>query len=211
MELFKEISQTMQGGNAQKVRELVTKGIAEGAATSSLLDALIDGMSVIGVKFKNNEVFVPEVLVAARAMNAGLSIIKPLLEKDDIKPIGKVVIGTVQGDVHDIGKNLVGMMLVGAGFEVIDIGTDLSPAQFVKAVTEHSPDLLGLSALLTTTMPNMKTVLSALSEAGIRDSVKVMIGGAPITDAFAREIGADGYSADAVSAVELAKQLIASN
>lgn len=208
MDLFQEISQTMQTGNANKVRALITTDISEGASSSSLLDALIAGMSVVGVKFKNNEVFVPEVLVAARAMNAGLDIIRPLLEKDNVKPAGSVVIGTVQGDVHDIGKNLVGMMLVGAGYEVTDLGTDVSPERFVEAVKTHKPQIVALSALLTTTMANMKVIISALRAAGLRDQVKVMVGGAPITQAFSKEIGADGYSEDAVSAVTLAGSLI---
>lgn len=205
MALLQEINEVMQSGNAPRVRELVNQGIGEGIGADALLDALIGGMNVVGVKFKNNEVFVPEVLVAARAMNAGLDILKPMLEQSGVKPAGKVVIGTVMGDMHDIGKNLVRMMMVGAGLDVIDLGTDVKPEAFVTAVEKEHPDIVAISALLTTTMLNMKAVIEALEAAGLRDSVKVMIGGAPVTDNFAKGIGADSYTPDAATAAEVAK------
>lgn len=208
MALLEEISEVMQKGNAPKVRELVTQGVDEGIGAEDLLGALIGGMNIIGVKFKNNEVFVPEVLVAARAMNAGLDVVKPMLEDSGVEPVGKVIIGTVAGDMHDIGKNLVRMMLVGAGFDVVDLGTDVKPEQFVEKVSSENPNIVAMSALLTTTMPNMKAVIAALEQAGVRDQVKVMIGGAPITDNFAREIGADCYTPDAASAAEAALELV---
>ena len=205
MALLQEISEVMQSGNAPRVRELVTRGLTEEIGAGALLDALIGGMNVVGVKFKNNEVFVPEVLVAARAMNAGMEILKPMLEQCGVKPLGKVVIGTVMGDMHNIGKNLVRMMMVGAGLEVIDLGTDVKPDDFVAAVQRERPDIVAISALLTTTMLNMKAVVEALKSAGLRDSVKVMIGGAPVTDNFAKDIGADSYTPDAATAAEVAK------
>jgi 5-methyltetrahydrofolate--homocysteine methyltransferase len=152
--------------------------------------------------------FVPEVLIAARAMHAGMDVLRPLLTESDVPSAGKVVLGTAQGDLHDIGKNLVGMMLEGAGFEIVDLGTDVQPDKFIEAVQAERPDVVGMSALLTTTMPAMKSVIDALAEAGIRENVKVMIGGAPVTRAFADEIGADGYAPDAASAVELARSLV---
>jgi 5-methyltetrahydrofolate--homocysteine methyltransferase len=168
---------------------------------------LIAGMDEVGKDFKAGDLFVPEVLIAARAMQAGMNILRPLLAEGDIPSAGKYVIGTVKGDLHDIGKNLVRMMLEGAGFETIDLGTDVGPADFVAAVREHQPVLMGMSALLTTTMVNMKTTIEALEEAGLRDTVKVMIGGAPVTTAFAEEIGADAYAPDAASAVDTAREL----
>ena len=208
MALLQEISEVMQSGNAPKVRELVTQGLSEEVGPGALLNALISGMNVVGVKFKNNEVFVPEVLVAARAMNAGMDILKPVLEQGGVKPLGKVVIGTVMGDMHNIGKNLVRMMMVGAGLEVIDLGTDVKPDAFVAAVEKEHPDIVAISALLTTTMLNMKAVIEALKAAGLRDSVKVMIGGAPVTDNFAKNIGADSYTPDAATAAEVAKEYV---
>jgi 5-methyltetrahydrofolate--homocysteine methyltransferase len=173
-----------------------------------ILEALLDGMGIIGGKFKNNEVFVPEVLVAARAMNGGLQILAPLLAAEGVEPIGKVVIGTVKGDLHDIGKNLVKMMMVGAGLEVIDLGVDVSPEKFIAAIEENHADIIAISALLTTTMTNMKAVIDAIDAKGLRDQVKIMIGGAPVTEAFAREIGADSYTADAASAATTAKEFM---
>lgn len=208
MALLQEVSEFMQSGNAPRVRELVNQGIEEGIGADALLKALISGMNVIGVKFKNNEVFVPEVLVAARAMNAGLDIIKPLLEESGVKPVGRAVIGTVMGDMHDIGKNLVRMMMVGAGLEVVDLGTDVKPEAFVAAVEKERPDIVAISALLTTTMLNMKAVIEALEAAGLRDSVKVMVGGAPVTDNFAKGIGADSYTPDAATAAQVAKEYV---
>ena len=166
-------------------------------------------MGEVGRLFEENEYFVPEMLVAARAMQGGLAILKPHLAAGGSISAGKAVVGTVKGDLHDIGKNLVAMMLEGAGFEVVDLGTDVTPDKFVKAVIEHKPHVIGMSALLTTTMPSMSGTIKALQEAGVRDQVKVMIGGAPVTDGFARQIGADGYSPDASSAVRLAKSLVA--
>lgn len=171
-------------------------------------DALIQAMSVVGEKFKNNEIYVPEVLIAARAMKAALEVLKPILTETGVKPIGKVVIGTVKGDLHDIGKNLVAMMMTGAGLEVIDLGVDVAPEKFCEAVKNHNPQIVAMSALLTTTMPNMKTTIEKLQEQGLRDKVKVIVGGAPVTESFAKSIGADGYAPDAASAAELAKKFV---
>ncbi len=203
MSLLQEISQVMQTGNAPRTQELVTKGVEENIDTEELLAALVSGMNVIGKKFKNNEVYVPEVLVAARAMNMGLDVLRPLLEEKGVEPVGKVVIGTVMGDMHDIGKNLVKMMMVGAGLEVIDLGTNVKPEEFVEAAKANNADIIAISALLTTTMVNMKAVVDAAKEAGL-DHVKIMVGGAPVTANFAKEIGADSYSPDAASAAEVA-------
>jgi 5-methyltetrahydrofolate--homocysteine methyltransferase len=170
-------------------------------------EGLIVGMDEVGRRFKANEFYVPEVLIAARAMHAGMDIVKPLLAESGVKPRGTVVIGTVQGDLHDIGKNLVAMMLEGGGWEVVDLQVDVAADTFVNSVNEQSPNVLAMSALLTTTMPGMKDTIDALSAAGVRDKVKVMIGGAPVTQAFADEIGADGYAPDAASAVDLANEL----
>ena len=166
-------------------------------------------MDEVGRDFKAGDLFVPEVLIAARAMHAGMNVLRPLLADSDMVTAGKCVIGTVKGDLHDIGKNLVKMMLDGAGFETIDLGTDAGPETFVEAVREHQPQLMGMSALLTTTMVQMKATIEALEEAGLRESVKIMVGGAPVTDVFAREIGADAYAADAASAVDVARRLVA--
>jgi len=202
------ISEFLQKGNMPEVIKLCKEAIEDGMTASDILDSLLNGMGIIGGKFKNNEVFVPEVLIAARAMNGGLGVIRPLLVSEGVKSIGKVVIGTVKGDLHDIGKNLVSMMMVGSGFEVIDLGVDVSPEKYIAAVEEHHADIVCMSALLTTTMTNMKAVITALEEKGLRDQVKVMIGGAPVTDKFAAEIGADKYTADAASAAEEAKKLV---
>jgi 5-methyltetrahydrofolate--homocysteine methyltransferase len=166
-------------------------------------------MDQVGVDFKAGDLFVPEVLVAARAMHAGMNILRPFLADSDVARTGTYLIGTVKGDLHDIGKNLVKMMLEGAGFETIDLGTDVDPQSFVDAVREHQPNLVGMSALLTTTMVQMKATIEALQEAGVRDQVKIMVGGAPVTDAFAQEIGADAYAPDAASAVDKARNLVA--
>lgn len=207
---LREIADVLKAGNAPKVKELVQAAIDEGVEASDIVNnALIVGMGEIGVLFKNNEVYVPEVLIAARAMKAGLAILKPLLAEKDIKPIGKVAVGTVRGDLHDIGKNLVGMMLEGAGFQVIDLGIDVSPEKFVEAVKNHEADCIAISALLTTTMPGMKDTIEAIKAAGLRDQVKIMVGGAPVTQSFADEIGADGYAPDAASAADLALEFIA--
>lgn len=210
MELLKKLSEDVQSGNVNGVTEGIEKGLEEGVTPRDLLyEGLMDGMNIIGEKFKKNEVFVPEVLIAARAMNAGMDILKPKLIETGVESVGKVVIGTVKGDLHDIGKNLVKMMMEGAGFEVIDLGTDVSPEDYVKAVKENEADVLGLSALLTTTMPQMENTVKALEEAGIRDDVLVMIGGAPVTDKYAEDIGADAYAKDAATAATLARDRIA--
>ena len=204
------ISEALQRGDAEKVEELVKKSLEENLTPKKILeDGLIKGMGIIGAKFKKNEVYVPEVLIAARAMHAGMNILKPKLIETGVENIGIVAIGTVKGDLHDIGKNLVKMMLEGAGFEVIDLGIDVSADKFVEAVKEHKPNIIAMSALLTTTMVNMPEVIKALEAAGLREKVKIMIGGAPITQNYADQIGADGYSPDAASAVDNAKTFIA--
>lgn len=206
---FKEMQDALIAGNAAKVKELAESAVAEGVSAVDILNqGLIPGMAVIGERFKKNEVYVPEVLIAARAMKTGLAVVKPLLAESNVEPIGKVVIGTVKGDLHDIGKNLVAMMLEGAGFEVIDAGVDVPPEKFASLAKETNAKLIGLSALLTTTMPAMKDTLDRLEADGLRDEVKVMIGGAPVTQKYADEIGADGYAPDASSAVDLAKDLL---
>jgi len=204
---FNKISEMLQKGKAKDVEALVNQAVAEKAAPGDILNkGLIAGMAVIGDKFKKNQVYVPEVLIAARAMNAGLKILEPLLAKSGVKPLGTVAVGTVKNDLHDIGKNLVIMMLKGAGFKVMDLGIDVSPEKFVQAAKDGA-QVLGLSALLTTTMPQMKAVVEALKGSG--NKAKVMIGGAPVTQAYADEIGANGYAPDAASAVDVAKKLIA--
>lgn len=210
MSILNEISEKLQAGAAPKVRELVTNALNEGIDVKEVLNSLISGMGVIGVKFKNNEVYVPEVLIAARAMHAGLDILKPVLAETGVKPVGKAVLGTVSGDLHDIGKNLVKMMMIGAGLEVIDIGVDASAEKFVEATKEHNPDLVCMSALLTTTMPAMKRTIEALEKEGLRSNVTVMIGGAPVTANFAKEINADIYTPDAATAAEKAKEAVLS-
>ena len=204
------VSEALQRGDAEKVGELVKKALEEKLTPKEILEnGLIKGMGIIGAKFKKNEVYVPEVLIAARAMHAGMSVLRPKLVETGVKNIGKVAIGTVKGDLHDIGKNLVKMMLEGAGFEVIDLGTDVSVEKYVEVVKVHQPNIIGMSALLTTTMVNMPEVIKALKAAGLRDKVKIMIGGAPITQNYADQIGADCYSPDAASAVDSAKSFIA--
>jgi len=205
-----KVSEALQRGDAEKVGELVKQALEENLTPKKILeDGLIKGMGIIGGKFKRNEVYVPEVLIAARAMHAGMDILRPKLVETGVKNIGKVAIGTVKGDLHDIGKNLVKMMLEGGGFEVIDLGTDVSVDKFVEVVKVDQPDIVGMSALLTTTMVNMPEVVKALEAAGLRDKVKIMIGGAPITQNYADQIGADSYSPDAASAVDNAKSFIA--
>jgi 5-methyltetrahydrofolate--homocysteine methyltransferase len=208
MAILEDLSQALINGNAPKTKELTQKAIGDGIKPAQVLnEGLIVGMNEVGRRFKNNEFYVPEVLIAARAMHAAMSVLKPLLADSDIQPAGVVAIGTVKGDLHDIGKNLVAMMLEGAGFEVIDMGVDVSPEKFLNVVKERKPNLIALSALLTTTMPAMKGTIEALKEGGVRDQVKVMIGGAPVTQRYSDEIGADGYSPDAASAVDLARSL----
>jgi 5-methyltetrahydrofolate--homocysteine methyltransferase len=203
------IAEALKAGRAPVVKELVSKALDEGVSAEKILnEGLIVGMNEIGVLFKNNEVYVPEVLIAARAMNAGLDILKPILAAAGVKPVGRVAIGTVKGDLHDIGKNLVSMMLKGAGYEIIDLGTDVPPEVFVDAAENKGVGIIGMSALLTTTMPSMKSVIELLNASGARGKVKIMIGGAPVTQAYADAIGADGYAADAASAVDVAKALL---
>lgn len=205
MELLEEISTYLQAGKAKIVREKVQEAIDTGIPAADILnDGLMAGMNVIGQKFKNNEVFVPEVLVAARAMNRGVELLKPLLVQSGTKPVGKACIGTVQGDLHDIGKNLVKMMMEGKGIEVIDLGVDVAPETFVQTAIEQNCQLICCSALLTTTMGVMEKVVEAAEAAGIRDKVTIMIGGAPVTQAFCEQIGADVYTADAASAADAA-------
>ena len=205
---LKPIYEAVLDGNAPACQAGVKAALDAGVPAEVILkEGLISAMAEVGRLFEENEYFVPEMLVSARAMQGGLSLLKPLLAESGAEPAGKVVIGTVKGDLHDIGKNLVAMMLEGAGFEVIDMGTDVSPDKFVKAVVDNGATIIGMSALLTTTMPSMSNTIKALEEAGIRDQVKVMIGGAPVTDGFAKQVGADGYSPDASSAVRLAKSL----
>lgn len=209
MSIINEISEFLQKGRAKNVKALVQQALDEGIDAKEILnEGLLDGMMIIGGKFKRNEVFVPEVLVAARAMNAGMVILEPKLIEIGNKPVGKAVIGTVKGDLHDIGKNLVAMMYKGAGFEVIDLGVDVQPETFVAKAEEVGADIIGMSALLTTTMRNMKTTVDLLNEKGLRDKYIVMVGGAPITGSFAAEIGADYYTADAASAAEVAKAAV---
>lgn len=212
MGILDDISINLQQGKAKAVKELVQKAIDEGIDVKTILEnGLLAGMSIIGEKFKNNEVYVPEVLIAARAMNAGSELLKPLLISSGIKAKGKVVLGTVKGDLHDIGKNLVRMMMEGKGLEVYDIGIDVPADKFAEKAIETGAQIVACSALLTTTMPEMKTVLEALDKAGIREKVTVMIGGAPVTDAYRKQIGADVYTPDAASAAEeAAKVCIAS-
>lgn len=208
-EILNEISEALQVGNLDTVKDKINQGLKEEISPRELLnEGLLKGMGIIGEKFKNNEVFVPEVLIAARAMNGGMEILKPKLIETGVESIGKVVIGTVEGDLHDIGKNLVKMMMEGSGFEVVDLGTDISPEEFSQAVKEHKPNIVGLSALLTTTMPVMEKVIKKLEEDGLRDQVKVMIGGAPITDKYCQKIKADLYTKDAATAASEAKALV---
>ena len=206
---LKQIADNLIKGKAPEVKQLVQKAIDEGEDVEKVLnEGLVAGMNVVGAKFKANEFYVPEVLIAARAMKAGMGILRPILAEKNIKGVGTVVLGTVRGDLHDIGKNLVAMMLEGAGFEIIDLGVDVSPEKFIETAKEKKADLVGLSALLTTTMPSMKDVVKAVGDSGLKDKVKVMIGGAPLTQSYADEIGADGYAPDAASAVDEAKQLL---
>lgn len=208
MELLDQISERLQKGRADEVRLLVQQAIDEGISAQTILqEGLISGMGIIGERFKKNEVFVPDILAAARAMNQGASLLKPLLAADGVKAVGRVCIGTVRGDLHDIGKNLVKMMMEGRGLEVVDLGTDVAPERFVQAAKEQDCQVICLSALLTTTMGVMEEVVRAAEAAGIRNSVRIMVGGAPVTEAFCRQIGADVYTPDAVTAADIAVRL----
>ena len=208
MSILTDISENLQRGKAKVVKELVQQAIDEGVPAQQILDeGLLSGMSVVGEKFKNNEVFVPEVLVAARAMNMGAALLKPLLAESGMKASGRVCIGTVKGDLHDIGKNLVKMMMEGKGIEVIDLGTDVAPETFIKTAVEQDCQIIACSALLTTTMGEMKTVVDAVHQSDLNGKVKIMVGGAPVTEAFCEQIGADCYTADAASAADAAVEL----
>jgi 5-methyltetrahydrofolate--homocysteine methyltransferase len=209
-ELVKQMHDDMYDGLAEEIAEgthiLLDRGWD---ATRVLEEALVGGMTIVGIDFRDGILFVPEVLLAANAMKAGMAILRPILSDTGAKPVGRMVIGTVKGDIHDIGKNLVGMMMEGAGFEVFDLGINTSVDEFMAALKEHEPDILGMSALLTTTMPYMKVVVDALKDANVRENLIVMVGGAPLNEEFGREVGADAYCRDAATAVERAKELVA--
>jgi len=207
--IIKEIYDAVVNGNASTVKARVQAALDAGTDLEALLnEGMIAPMKEVGELFESGEYFIPEMLISARAMQAGMTLLRPVLLAKDIKPLGKVVIGTVKGDLHDIGKNLVSMMLEGAGFEMVDLGTDVSPEKFLQAIQQHQPDIVGMSALLTTTMSNMEKTLQHLKENQVRDQVKVIIGGAPVTQAYADTIGADGYAPDANQAAALARQLV---
>ncbi|MGD8539729.1 MAG: corrinoid protein [Candidatus Aminicenantes bacterium] len=209
MTILDKIADEVQKGDSEAVEALVNEAISQDIPADTIMgDGLVEGMNIVSEKFKNNECFIPEVLVSAKAMTIGLRILKPLLAEKNVKPLGKAIIGTIQGDLHDIGKNIVGMLLQGAGFEIIDLGADVHVSRFLESAKARDVDLIGMSALLTTTMVNMKAVIDGLQKAGIRDRVKVIIGGAPITQAFADQIGADGYATDAATGVDVAKKLL---
>ena len=207
-ELLEELYTAILEGQRDVAKEKVELSLEEGLDPADILDAMVSAMGEVGRLFEEGEYFVPEMLIAARAMKTGMEILKPRLVDADIQPVGKIIAGTAKGDLHDIGKNLVCMMLEGAGFQVVDLGTDVSPEAFVAAVNKHQPDFVAISALLTTTMPSMQSTVEALKTAGLRDRVKVLIGGAPINDAYAEKIGADGYAQDASRAVKLARSLM---
>ena len=208
-DILEQISTAIIEGDLDEIVDLTEDALDEDLDAEKILnEGLMAGMDYVGVEFKAGNMFVPEVLRSARAMHMSMDILKPLLVESGVQMLGKVLLGTVKGDLHDIGKNLVAMMCEGAGFEVTDLGKDITPEEFVEAVKEFDPDVLGMSALLTTTMRTMESTIKVLEEAGVRDKVKVMIGGAPVTRAFADQIGADGYDSNAASAAELAKQLV---
>jgi 5-methyltetrahydrofolate--homocysteine methyltransferase len=205
---LKALAEAIISGNQQEAVRLTQQALDENVPADAILnDGLVAGMSVVGAKFKANEFYVPEVLIAARAMKSAMELLRPVLVETGVEPRGTVVIGTVRGDLHDIGKNLVAMMLEGAGYRVVDLGVDVKPEKFVEAVQQEKAQVVALSALLTTTMPAMKDTIEALKQAGVRDQVGVMIGGAPVTQEYADEIGADGYGPDAASAVDVANAL----
>ena len=209
MNLLPELNTSVVEGNADRVEELTRQALDQGSGVKKILDeGLIAAMDVVGERFEKKELFIPEMLLAAEAMTRGLDLLRPLFAESGVKPQGTVVIGTVEGDRHDIGKSLVSMMMGCAGFRMIDLGVDVSPEQFVKAVKEEGAHLVGMSALLTTTLPSMKATIEALKEAGLRDKVKTLIGGAPVTQKYADEIGVSGYAPDAATGVKKAKVLI---
>ena len=206
-----QLSENLQKGDMDKVRELTAQALEAGLTPGEILsDGLIAGMNIVGVKFKNNELFLPEVLVIARAMHAGLDVLKPKLAETGAEPTGRIVLGTVKGDLHDIGKNLVGMMFQGGGFEVHDLGIDVPIERFIEAAGEEGIQIVALSALLSTTMPKMRETIEALHKAGLTEKVKILVGGAPVSQEYADEIGAHGYAADAASAVDKARELVGS-
>ena len=206
---MQDISYNLIVGSHHEVDRLTRQALGDGFPANTILDdGLIAGMAVVGIKFRDNIIFVPEVLVAARAMKAGMAHIEPILSESGIQPLGTIVMGTVKGDLHDIGKNLCNMMLRGAGFVVHDLGVDTAPDEFIDAVMEHEAEVLGMSALLTTTMPNMGRTIDAFEENGLRDVVRIMVGGAPLTQEFADDFGADGYGKDAMECVDLAKRFL---
>ena len=209
MASLRDISEALMKGDAEKVKGLVQEKLKDGTSPFEILNnALIAGMTEVGKKFKALEIYVPEVLVSARAMSWGVDALKPAWKGKDVKPLGTVVLGTVKGDLHDIGKNLVVMMMEGAGFKVIDLGINIPVEKFIQAVKEHQPDILGMSALLTTTMGEFKKNIEALKNSGLKDKVKVMVGGAPVSERYALDSGADAYGGDAIDAVEKAKELL---
>ncbi len=209
MTILEEIALRVERGDETSVGELTQKALSEGISAGEILNnGLVAGMDVVGERFKKNEVFIPEVLVSARAMKAGMKIVRPLLEDAILESRGKIVIGTVKGDLHDIGKSIVGMLLEGAGFEITDLGTDVTKEQFMEVVQKEGADIIGMSALLTTTMTYMKEVIQSVEDANLKGKVKVIIGGAPVTQSYAEEIKADGYAPDAASAVDLVKSLL---
>jgi corrinoid protein of di/trimethylamine methyltransferase len=208
-DLFEKMAESLIAGKQDEVLKICQNALEKGATAKQILDnGLLAGMDVVGKRFKAGDMFIPEVLLCARCMHGAMDILKPLLSDADSKGAGKVIIGTVEGDLHDIGKNLVAMMMQGAGFKVIDLGVNIKPQGFVDGVKEHKPDILGMSALLTTTMPKMEETIKALEEAGLRDQVKIMAGGAPVTQEFIKKIGGDAYGANAASAAENAKALL---
>lgn len=207
-QILKGIYDAILEGERENTKKQVQAALEQGVEARTILDKMIEAMGEVGRLFEEGEYFVPEMLISARSMQEGLGVLKPHLAEADVKAVGKVVAGTVKGDLHDIGKNLVVMMLEGGGFEVVDLGCDVSPEQFVQAVKETGAQIVAMSALLTTTMPNMKVTIDALKEAGLRDKVKVMVGGAPLNAQYAEQIGADGYSPDAPGSVRLAKSLL---
>ena len=208
-QMLRGIKEALIKGDVARIRELIQSCLHQGINPQLVLEqGLITGMDVIGERFKKDEIYLPEVMIAARAMNAGLEVLEPILSRGEVEFKGKIVLGTVRGDLHDVGKNLVSMIFRGAGFRVIDLGIDIPEERFVRAVEENRADILGLSALLTMTLPMMKTTIDTIEEAGLRESVIIMVGGAPVTQRFADEIGANGYAPDAVTAVERARELM---
>jgi 5-methyltetrahydrofolate--homocysteine methyltransferase len=208
-EILEKISTTIIEGDADSAPRLVQEAVDQGLAPKTILDdGMVVGMNEVGARFKRGDMFVPEVLMSADAMQAGLVVLRPLLVAAGVKMLGTVVLGTVKGDLHDIGKNLVGMMCEGAGFEVVDLGFNVPPEKFISAIKEHQPDIVGMSALLTTTMRSMGHTIKAIEEAGLRDQLKIMVGGAPVDRDFAERIGADGYGSNAVAGAEQAKRFV---